>query len=191
MSQTVVKHFIEPLQALFGSPNSDDPEKFLSLVIKSLSSFPADILDAAVTQIASTATKRYWPMPGVCAETCRQIQSDRWKAERQEGEPYAKSETAERKVREQRASDMLRRWHGARQAVEEGWIAVLFDFVTEQGRLPDLRETRAMQARAAENERTIAELDKMGSLGLSLLNAGEAIMKRRGIIADRIFGEAA
>lgn len=170
--------FVQRMLAMFGPPNTADPETFIAETRKALNGWRPDILAEAADRIVKTA--KWFPKPAEVIEVCEAIAA-------------GKTSNADHGARNQdwtadalKTADYLIQSDMGRQAANEGWITQLHDYCRKHRELPpgrivgDLRH----EARLFEDAYGSVAAGDGGALQGALKVLGDSMLVRRNELAE-------
>jgi hypothetical protein len=185
--------FLDVLARHLPMPSSmaNSPEAWAKDYISRLDSFPDEVLEAAANRILDDAKSRRFPLPGECTIACKDALNDLEFKRRMrpnntaeiKNVPLGQRDPACSDVRQKLANDLIRCPLGFR-ASEEGWIARLWDFCRDAGRLPNQNEVEAIVAKHKVAEKDFEDMKQGGRAPSFVLRARKAIIARRESLSD-------
>lgn len=138
-------HMLDRLWNVFGEPKSvHDFEAFINEYVTALGRYEARDLQEGTDLIFRSLRVKSWPTIKECIDATRSAANERWKAERKAAEGAGKALPKDdvASARQAEIDAMVRPL--AKQAIEQGWILGLHDFVRDRRRVPTTAEQRKL-----------------------------------------------
>lgn len=187
-----VAKFVEAVSRQFNPPKLEEREAAMWLMdyVDELQSWPENVLAHAAKIIRAKRTDRRFPLPAECAAACREADKEIGQAKRdanllthgeRDQSPWAT-------WRQEMANRLIQTPMG-KKAAAEGWIASLWNYCREHGRLPDESHAKAMASDAGALVDLVKELagDPDG-LAQMCARWGRNVLQRRREMADFVDG---
>lgn len=178
---------LKRLLVVFGNPEVEDPNGYLTEVARVLKNYHEGVQDEACDELMKSHRGRIFPTPAQCRTACETIIERRGQADQRKPIPIMNPEWSKQAIAK---ADSLIRCNLGQRAADEGWVLGLHDFCRKKGRLPINHEISVIMANAKEfDEAYRVAQETPGSLGAAMVKLGTAMLSRRDRCARVADGE--
>lgn len=192
MSEQAVANFVSAVAKMFPVKHeSEDAERdWLSVLVRELASYKADVLGLAASEIMRTRRRRDFPLPSEIHDACATVLNRRkleaGSAKVREGFKLPDDEWSRERLAW--AYESCRTTELGKKAAREKWISRMFHYCRVHQRLPDFVAVEKLRREAAEHRKLVAacQAGKGGTLSRALGHWGEAMLEKEARLAAEV-----
>lgn len=189
MSEQGAVQFMTTLQTNFRQKRHESEqheERWVALMVAELKGFSDEVLEQAAKDMLRRRRGEYFPILSECLAAC--TDAKHWIEQASPKLKFKTAETADPKsIDRQNLADQLVMGEMGRQAAHEGWILALWNFIRDNGRLPEQRQIGKLKAESKGFDHALDQCRAGGwQQAIPLAALGTSILGKRQKLVDMV-----